>query len=101
MSKPEIQMLKYSTAPLVAAIANYDATQPEREAMFNALGKGVGYDEAQAQFVVWNTAVRQSLKNVQMAFFQVTRDRNCLSNCFLADMDFMRKTAKGASEGLE
>lgn len=79
--------LKYDTQPLVAALAEYDRTAPERNAAWDAVKNNA--DVAAAE-----KADEGALEAVQEAFYQVTKDRNSREGCLRVDIAFARNIAK-------
>lgn len=75
-----------STQPLADAIAEYDRTQPERDAVWeNAQHDG---HVRLAQHLD-----DKALTTVRVEFWRLTKDRNSYDNCMRVDMDFMRRIA--------
>lgn len=84
--------LKYDTQPLVAALAEYDRTAPERKVAWDAA-------ESNADVAIAEKADKDAAEKVQEAFYQVTKDRNSRKNCKCVDITFARKIAKLRQEG--
>jgi hypothetical protein len=70
----------------VDALAEYDASEADRESLFNGIT-----DEN--SFNAWQSAQNLALEKVQEAFFQVTSNINSREHCRLVDVQFCRKVA--------
>ena len=86
--------LAYSAQPLIDAIAEYDRTAPERNAMWE--GASCTLDVFAAE-----DADRAALIKVQDAFYDVTKDRNRQEDCRRIDIDAMRRLAEWSVKNQE
>lgn len=75
-----------STQPLRDALAAYDEDKPARNALMDRA-------MTDADVRTWQRAEKRALRQVQMAFYALTNDRNSYANCMIVDIDFMRKIA--------
>lgn len=83
---PEIKPLAYSTAPLKAALAEYDQEAPARQRLWDTVASNADVDAAEA-------AEAAALAKVCDAFYEVTKDRNSRDSCQQLPLDFMRRLA--------
>ena len=83
---PSISPLAYSTQPLIDALAEYDRTAPEREAIWASVGSN-------AEVFAAEKADADALAKVCDAFYEVTKDRNHREDCHRVPLDFMRRFA--------
>lgn len=79
--------LRYSTAPLKAALAEYDRTKPDRDALFEQI-------DSNEDVEAWEAEELAALRKVQEAFYEVTRDRNSRETCMCVGLGFMRSLAE-------
>jgi hypothetical protein len=79
--------LKYRTAPLKAALKEYDSSKPARTKAWDDAKTDADVDAADA-------ADTAALNKVREAFYTVTRDRNSRDSCMRVPLDFMRQVAK-------
>jgi hypothetical protein len=70
-----------------AALQVYDADKPRLLQLFESI-------DSNEDVYAWEAAEKEALDKVRVAFHLDTKDVNSLSNCMLADVDFMRKGAK-------
>lgn len=78
--------LAFPVAPLVAAIAEFDAGKPARDNAWEQI-------YSPADLAACEAADKAELQKVQQAFWELTQDRNSRDNCALVSIDFCRKTA--------
>lgn len=76
-----------------AALVEFDAGKPEREAMWQPKALKTLADCAKAE-----AAEKKALEKVQLAFYQDTKHINCLDNCRRVDIGFMRQCVTNAGE---
>lgn len=87
MEKPtEIKDFAFSAQPLKDALAEYDRTAAERNRMWATV-------ETSEDVIAAEQADKDALLKVQLAFHELTKDRNSLERCKLAGLDFMRRCA--------
>lgn len=70
------------------ALIEYDAGKPARDTAWNRV-------ETNDDVTACENADKLALRKVQQAFHKDTSDINSLDHCYLADMDFMRRMARG------
>lgn len=78
--------LAYSIQPLIEALAEYDRTAKERNALWENASCNLDVFAAE-------DADREALTKVQDAFYEVTKDRNSRGDCRRIDIQAMRKLA--------
>lgn len=66
----------YGMRHAAKALAWYDATEAEREALFAKMEKTRTTGGAQRAFDKWNRAAKDAERKVKEAFYEDTRDRN-------------------------
>ena len=93
-TKRPLVPLAYSVKPLIDAIAEYDRTAPERNAMWESASCNLDVFSAE-------DADRAALTKVQEAFYEVTKDRNSQEDCRRIDIDAMRRLADWAVKNQE
>jgi hypothetical protein len=77
----------YPVKPLIDALNAYDLAMLE-------VNKLWGEVQTERDISTLIHKEEKELEKVQMAFYEVTKDRNSMEHCKLADLDFMRKMAQ-------
>lgn len=81
--------MKRETIPVLSvehtrrALAEYDRSTPARSQRWDRARTSEDVAAAEA-------ADLEALRKVQEAFYRDTADRNCLENCYLVSLEFMR-----------
>lgn len=77
---------------LIEAVAEFDRTAPERQAMLDSA-------ETEADVAAWDAALAKALEPVQEAFYQLTKEYNSREKCCLVNIDDARAFAEGRPQG--
>ena len=83
---PLTSVLAFPVAPLVAAIAEFDAGKPARDAAWARIDSPADLAACEAEETL-------ALQKVQAAFWEVTKDRNSKDGCSQVSIEFCRKIA--------